>query len=278
MKTSHLSPPLLSVREVYKKFAKDIRYNLYYGIKDIFFGYNKSYDQLRHQEFWALQNVSFDLREGEILGIVGANGSGKTSLMRMIAGIYTLEQGEIMTRAQAKVTAVFALKSGMEPLYTGRENIYLKGALYGMSKQEIDSRMTFIEEFSELGDKLDTPLGNYSSGMGARLAYAIAVATNPNIFIIDEALAVGDSVFKTKCFEHLKEFVKQPSSGVLFVSNNIRKILKIATRVIVMGEGKIIMDSHDIKSALTFYIDNCLQHLEPEIREARLRTVKYYDL
>lgn len=278
MSRSHEPAPLLSIRGVKKKFAKDIRYNLYYGIKDILLGDTKSYQQLRRHEFWALQDVSFELREGEILGIVGANGSGKTSLMRLIAGIYTLEEGEILTRAQAKVTAVFALKSGMEPLYTGRENIYLKGALYGMSKEEIDRRMGFIEDFCELGDKLDTPLGNYSSGMGARLAYAIAVATQPNIFIIDEALAVGDSVFKTKCFEHLQEFVQQPSSGVLFVSNNIRKILKIATRVIVMDGGRVIMDSCDIKSALTFYIDNCLQHLDAEAKETRLRTVKYYDL
>lgn len=278
MSASHHPATLLSVRKLSKKFAKDIRYNLYYGIKDILFGDARAYQQLRHQEFWALRDVTFDLREGEILGIVGANGSGKTSLMRIISGIYTLEQGEILTKANTKVTGVFALKSGMEPLYTGRENIYLKGALYGMSKQEIDRRMTFIEAFCELGDKLDTPFGNYSSGMGARLAYAIAVATRPNIFIIDEALAVGDSVFKTKCFEHLKEFVQQPSCGVLFVSNNIRKILKIATRVIVMEEGKIILDSRDIKSALLFYIDNCLKHLEPEQRENKMRNVKYYDL
>ncbi|MGH1434238.1 MAG: ABC transporter ATP-binding protein [Lewinella sp.] len=278
MNTSDQPATLLSVKQVSKKFAKDIRYNLYYGIKDILFGYSHNYEQLRHQEFWALKDISFDLRDGEILGIVGANGSGKTSLMRMIAGIYTLEQGEILTKANSKTTAIFALKSGMQPLYTGRENIYIKGALYGMSKQEIDRRLPFIEAFCELGEKLDTPFGNYSSGMGARLAYAIAVATDPNIFIIDEALAVGDSVFKTKCFEHLKEFVKQPSTGVLFVSNNIRKILKIATRVIVMEEGRVILDSQDVKSALTFYVDNCLKHLDKEKRQAKLKTVKHYDL
>lgn len=278
MNASDQPATLLSVKQVSKKFAKDIRYNLYYGIKDILFGYSHNYEQLRHQEFWALKDISFDLRGGEILGIVGANGSGKTSLMRMIAGIYTLEQGEILTKANSKTTGIFALKSGMQPLYTGRENIYIKGALYGMSKQEIDQRLPFIEAFCELGDKLDMPFGNYSSGMGARLAYAIAVATDPNIFIIDEALAVGDSVFKAKCFEHLKEFVKQPSAGVLFVSNNIRKILKIATRVIVMEEGRVILDSQDVKSALTFYVDNCLKHLDKKKRQAKLKTVKYYDL
>jgi len=126
----------------------------------------------------------------------------------------------------------------MQPLFTGRENIHIKGAIFGMSKSEIEAKMAFIEDFSELGDKLDVPFGNYSSGMSARLAYSIAIATDPDIFIVDEALAVGDSVFKAKCFDHLKTYVQQPGKGVLFVSNNIRKLLKVSSRILVMDEGK----------------------------------------
>jgi len=251
---------------------------MYYGIKDILIDPKPNYMTLRKHEFWALQNINFDLYEGEILGIVGANGSGKTSLMRLVSGIYPIETGKILARPGQKITSVFALKAGMQPLFTGRENIHIKGALFGMTKNEIEKKLSFIEEFSELGDKLDVPFGNYSSGMSARLAYTIAIANDPDIFIIDEALAVGDSVFKSKCFEHLKNYVKQPGKGVLFVSNIIHKILRVATRVIVMDEGKIIYESTDIQKALHFYIENCLRHIDPARRQKMLETVEYYDL
>jgi len=270
---------ILSVKDVYKKFTKDLRYNMFYGVKDILFDPRPDYMKLRKKEFFALNNVSFNLKEGEILGIVGANGSGKTSLMRVIAGIYPLERGSILGIPGQKITSVFALKAGMQPLFTGRENIFIKGAIFGMTKSEIESKMSFIEEFSELGDRLDVPFGNYSSGMSARLAYSIAIASDPDIFIVDEALAVGDSVFKSKCFEHLKTYVKQPGKGVLFVSNNIRKLLKVSTRVLVMDEGKIIYESgEDIKEALHYYVSNCLRNIDPEKKEKLLETVEYYDL
>lgn len=273
--------PLLSVRNLHKKFSRDIKYNLYYGIQDMLagvFGLETEYMRLRKQEFWTLANINFDLFAGEILGIVGANGSGKTTLMRLIADIYRLEAGAIYGRPEQKITAVFALGAGMQPLFTGRENIYIKGSMYGMSKAEIDAKMPFIESFSELGGQLGRPFGNYSSGMRARLAYAVAIATEPDIFIIDEALAVGDSVFKTKCFDHLREYVRQPNKAVLFVSNNIRKILKVATRVLVMKEGRFIYESTDIKEALNHYILNCLDHLDEEQRLMKLRRVQEYDM
>lgn len=273
--------PLLSVRNLHKKFSRDIKYNLYYGFQDLLadvFGLEIEYMRLRKKEFWSLADINFDLFAGEILGIVGANGSGKTTLMRLISGIYHLEAGAIYGRPGQKVTAVFALGAGMQPLFTGRENIYIKGAMYGMNKAEIDAQMAFIESFSELGGQLDRPFGNYSSGMRARLAYAIAIATEPDIFIIDEALAVGDSVFKAKCFDHLKEYARQPGKAVLFVSNNIRKILKVATRVLVMKKGHIIYESTDIKQALNHYILNCLDHLDEEQRQIKLRRVQEYDM
>ncbi len=272
---------ILSVRNLYKKFSRDLKYNLYYGVRDIFFdimGSNQQRTGLRPKEFWSINDISLDLFAGDILGIVGTNGSGKTTLMRIIAGIYYPEAGTIHKLPKKKVTAVFVLGAGLRPLFTGRENIYIEGAMYGMSKQEIESKMTFIEEFSELRDQLDRPLGNYSSGMRARLAYAIALATEPDIFIIDEALAVGDSLFQTKCFEHLKQYVQQPEKAVLFVSNHIRKVLKIANRVLVMNSGQIIYESTDVKAALNFYINNCLQDLDEDIRQVKLKKVKNYNL
>jgi ABC-type polysaccharide/polyol phosphate transport system ATPase subunit len=238
----------------------------------------KRYDKLRRSEFWALKDISFSLEAGEIIGVVGANGSGKTSLMRVLAGIYTNDRGTIHRAPDLRTTSVFAIQAGLQPYYTGKGNVYLKGSLYGLDQDYLEERIDFIREFSELGDSLDKPFGNYSSGMRARLAYAIAIATEPNLFILDEALAVGDSVFKAKCYEHLKEFVQQPQRGVLFVSNNIRKTLHVATRVLVMHKGAVIYDSTDIRAALLHYVENCLQHLDEERRRTQLERVLHYDL
>ena len=271
---------LLEVQDLNKKFCQDIWHNMLYGIQDIsksLVGRKSNYHQLRTKEFWALKDVNFQLREGEILGIVGANGSGKTSLMRVIGNIYANESGNIYARPNIKITGVYALRSGMQPLYTGRENIYLKGALYGMTKQEVEEQLDFIISFSELGERIDQPFGNYSSGMRARLAYSIALATDPDIFILDEALAVGDAVFKTKCYENLKERVKKPGKGVLFVSNHVRKILKVASRTLIMDNGSIIHDSTNIPEALQFYILNCLKDISEEARQRQLQRVKDYD-
>lgn len=251
---------------------------MFYGVQDILINRKKNYNTLRKQEFWGLHDVSFDLHAGEILGVVGANGSGKTSLMRVIAGIYPYESGEILGLPQQEITSIFALTAGMENLYTGRENIYLKGALYGMTKAEIAAKIPFIEDFSGLKNRLERPLGNYSSGMKARLAYTIAMATQPDIFIIDEALAVGDTVFQSKCFEHLKNYVKQPDKGVLLVSNNIRKLLKIVNRIVVIDQGEVVLTSDNVKEALIFYVSHCLRDLIPELRKAKLEIIKYYDL
>ena len=272
---------LLSVRNLNKKFSKDIRLNLYYGFKDLLFdllGKRNDYMQLRKKEFWAISHLNLDLKEGEILGVVGENGSGKTTLMRLISTIYPPGTGRIYIRENQKITPMFALRAGMKALFTGRENIYIKGAMYGMTKHEIEEKIEFIKSFSELGEQLDTPLGNYSSGMGARLAFSIALATEPNIFIIDEALAVGDSVFKAKCYDYLKEYVKQPNKAVLFVSNNIRKILKVANRVVIMEKGTIIYNSSNVAEALDFYISNCLKDLDDKKKEIKMNSVREYDM
>lgn len=271
----------LSVRQLSKKFSKDIKYNMYYGILDLIndsLGIQSKKNKLRKKEFWALNDINFDLYEGEIIGFVGRNGSGKTTLMRVLSKVYPLDDGQIYGVPQHKITAIFALRSGMQSYFTGRENIYIKGSMYGMTRAEIDAQMSFIEDFSELGERLDRPFGNYSSGMRARLAYSIALATEPDIFIIDEALAVGDSAFKAKCIDHLKEFVQQPGKSVLFVSNHIRKVLKVATKVIVMDEGKMIYESEDTKKALNFYISNCFKDERDERREVNLKKIQEYDM
>lgn len=272
---------LLTIRDLHKKFCKDIRYNLMHGTRDMMeqaFGLESDYMVLRKKEFWSLSGIELDVREGDILAVIGANGSGKTTLMRLISGIYPIQQGDMHFQKDTRVTPIFALRSGMHPLFTGRENINIKGAMYGMTRKQIDEKMDFIVEFSDLGDFLDMPLGNYSSGMKARLAYTVAIATDPNIFIIDEALAVGDSMFKAKCFDHLHEFVKQPRRAVIFVSNHIHKVLRLANRVAILDKGKKIFESSDIPASVDYYMNNCLGRLDEKSRKHMLDRVKYYEL
>lgn len=272
---------LLDVSGLYKKFTKGLRGSMRHGIEDLLRGsIGRPLDgkQLRNGEIFALNNIDLQLNEHEILGVTGMNGSGKTTLMRLIAGIYMPDAGTITALPGLKVTAIFALGAGMQPLFTGRENIYIKGAMYGMSRAEIEAEIPFIESFSELDERLDRPFGNYSSGMKARLSYSIAMATRPDVFIIDESLAVGDSAFKAKCMDNLREFADGAGKGVIFVSNQIRKTLKIADRLLVMERGAIIHETEDIAAGLEFYIENCYAHLGEERQRAKMAKVKNYEL
>lgn len=255
---------LIDVKGVYKKFCSDIKFNMLYGINDTFFSWlsGKPYMKLRKHEFWALRDINFTVRSGDIVGILGTNGSGKTTLMRLIASIYETNVGEIDMSGDLTITPIFALKSGMSPVFTGMENIYIKGAMLGMTRQEIDDSISDILEFSEISDFIHMPFGNYSSGMGARLAYAIAVATDPNVFIIDEALAVGDDHFKEKCFGHLRSFAGQKDKCVLFVSNNIDKVRRVATRVLVLDKGRLALDTHDIEEGFDYYLNRGFESLD----------------
>lgn len=271
---------LLEIDELYKKFSTNLRRGMIHGLGDwmrAMTGRGVGDTTLREGEFFGIQNVSFNLRNNEILAITGVNGSGKTTLMRLISGIYLPDAGEIRRAEDLRITAIFALNAGMQQLFTGRENIYLKCAIFGMSRAEIEAALPFIEEFSELGDRLDRPYGNYSSGMRSRLSYSIAMATRPDVFIIDESLAVGDSAFKAKCYENLREFAAQPGKGVLFVTNQLRKVSRLADRLIVMEAGQIIKNTEDVTAGMEFYIANCYRHVDPERREAKLRKVREFE-
>ncbi len=273
--------PLIQVSGLYKKFSTNLRGGMLHGAEDLWRSISNSPPKkvkLRKGEFYSLQDINMCLFPGEILAVAGINGSGKTTLMRLISGIYRADSGQITGMPNLKITAIFALSAGMQPLFTGRENIYIKGAMYGMTRAEIEAKMPFIESFSELGERLDRPFGNYSSGMKARLSYSIAMATQPDVFIIDESLAVGDSAFKAKCLDNLREFVETPGKGVIFVSNQIRKILKIADRLLVMDKGKVIHKTRDIEAGLEFYIRNCYKELGTEKQEIKLAKIKDYEL
>ena len=272
---------ILSVEGLSKRFTKEVRRSMLYGMADLarqLVGLRSDRSILRKGEFYGLHKIDLELRVGEILAVVGVNGSGKTTLMRMIAGIYEPDTGIVRGNQQLKITAIFALSAGMQAMFSGRENVYIKGAMYGMTRQQIEDKMDFIESFSELGDRIDRPFGNYSSGMKARLSYSIAMATDPDVFIIDESLAVGDSAFKAKCLDNLRSFVTRPGKAVIFVSNQIGKVLKVADRVIVMEKGRIIHESEDVTAGLDFYIRNCYSDLDPVKQAAKIEKIRNYEL
>jgi lipopolysaccharide transport system ATP-binding protein len=209
-----------------------------YGLFDIarnMIGRSSRSEKLRKNEFWAVDHVSFELKRGENLGIIGPNGSGKTTLLKMLNGIFWPDKGKITVNG--RVGALIEVGAGFHPMLTGRENIYVNGAILGMSKQEINHRFQQIVDFADMGDFLDTPVKNYSSGMFVRLGFAIAVNSNPDILLVDEVLAVGDKGFQAKCFNKIGE-LKQQGTTTILVSHNMHAISIFSNKVILLNHGK----------------------------------------
>lgn len=194
--------------------------------------------KLFYKEFWALKNVSLTLKKGEILGIIGLNGSGKSTLLKVIAGVLEPNTGKV--EVKGKIAPLIELGAGFDPDLTARENIYLNGAVLGYSRRFMEEKFSEIVEFSELEYFLDTPLKNFSSGMYARLGFAIATVINPDILIADEILSVGDFRFQQKCEKKIKEMMKKGTS-ILFVSHSIEQIEELCNRVLWLEHGNIRM-------------------------------------
>lgn len=209
--------------------------------------------QLFYKDFVAVDNVSFEVKKGDVFGIVGTNGSGKSTLLKMIAGVLEPTYGEIIT--QGKMAPLIELGAGFDGELTGRENIYLNGALLGYKKEFIDEKFKSIVDFSEIGKFLDMPLKNYSSGMTARIAFAIATAVIPDILIADEILAVGDFLFQQKCEMRIKELMESGTT-VLLVSHSIDQIEHLCNRVLWIEKGKPIMIGN------TFEVCNAYRSLQ----------------
>lgn len=230
---------VLSVKNVSKRFCRDLKRSLLYGVKDIageVFGAKRNDVTLRTGEFWALNDVSFELRRGEALGLVGANGAGKTTLLRIISGLIKPDQGSV--EVQGRVAPLIALGAGFNPVLTGRENIYVNMSILGLSKAEIDDRFDAVVNFAEIGEAIDAPVQTYSSGMAARLGFASAIFTHPDILLIDEVLAVGDIQFRAKCYRKLAQLRKRGVSFIL-VSHNPIAIVSICDLAIYLNHGTV---------------------------------------
>lgn len=214
-------------------------------INKVYNTYKKESDRFReaisfrhrvlHNQFTALEDVSFELEQGECLGIIGTNGSGKSTLLKIITGVLQPTRGRVSV--EGKVSALLELGAGFNGDYTGIENIMLNGKIMGFSEEEMQERIPQIERFAEIGDFIHQPVKIYSSGMFARLAFAVAINVDPDVLIIDEALSVGDIFFQTKCYRKFDEFM-QKGKTILFVSHDLSSVIKYCSRCLLLHKGK----------------------------------------
>ena len=206
------------------------------SLKEYFLKFTKG--SLNFEEFWALKNVNIEIEKGDFYGLVGINGSGKSTLLKTIAGVFKPTEGKVTVNGT--IAPLIELGAGFDMDLTARENIYLNGAVLGFSKKFMDDHFQDIVDFSELHDFLDVPLKNYSSGMVARIAFAIATVTDPDILIADEVLAVGDYAFQEKCEKRMEQLLANGTT-VIFVSHSTEQVKRLCNKATWLEHGKIIM-------------------------------------
>lgn len=231
---------LIRVENVSKKFCKDFRKGLIYGVADLgreIIGAKNDNPKLRDKEFWALQDINFDLKKGETLGLVGVNGAGKSSLLKLIGGVMKPTTGKITING--KMQTLIELGGAFSPTLSGRENIYASAAMIGMTRHDIEDKMNEIIEFAELDDFIDAPVSSYSTGMRVRLGFSIAMCIQPDILIIDEVLAVGDLNFQIKSLERVSK-IRERAGGVIFVSHHIHQMRRMCTKCMLIDRGQIV--------------------------------------
>lgn len=201
--------------------------------------------RLRRQEYWAVRDVSFEVRRGEALGIIGHNGAGKSTILKLLSNITTPTSGEIMING--RLSALIEVGSGFHPELTGRENIYLNGSILGMRRREITEKLDSIVDFAGVSQFIDAPVKRYSSGMYVRLGFSIAAHLDPDILLLDEVLAVGDAAFQAKCLQRINE-LRQAGTTIVFISHDLGAVEGVCDRVLLMQQGKIaaIGAAHDV--------------------------------
>ena len=224
------------------------RYKLYKNDKQRLFAVFSK--RVKYKEKLAVNDVSFQIRQGESVAFLGKNGAGKSTILKMMTEVAFPTSGEIMI--DGRVSALLELSSGFDMEMTGRDNIYLKGQLYGLKNSEIAELEDTIVEFAELDEYIDQPVRTYSSGMRARLGFAVSINIRPEILIVDEALSVGDKEFRKKCRQKVNEIIEKDNVTLVFVTHSIGMAKEFCKRGIVMKKGKLVYDS-DINDAIKFY-------------------------
>lgn len=258
-----MSDILIKAEHVSKKFCRSLKRSLWYGVKDVSHSLNPwardqeihengdSFQpkQLRPDEFWALQDVSFEVRRGECLGLIGHNGAGKSTLLKTLNGLIRPDSGRISMRG--RVGAMIELGAGFNPILTGRENIFNQAALLGFPVQEVRKRFDEIVEFAEVAHAIDMPLQNYSSGMRVRLGFSVFAHLEPDVLLIDEVLAVGDVSFRLKCLNRMVDLLNR--CAVIFVTHAMPQVFRVCSDVLLMDHGKPSYQGSDIAVGVTKY-------------------------
>lgn len=249
---------LVKVEGLSKKFCKDLKTSLWYGVKDLITGVrgNMHERDLRPKEFWAVKDISFELKRGECLGLIGHNGAGKSTLLKILNGLINPDAGKVTIKG--RVGALIELGAGFNPILSGRENIYNNGAILGFTRKEIDGKLEAIIDFAELREFIDMPVQNYSSGMKVRLGFAVAAQMEPDVLIIDEVLAVGDLGFILKCFKRIDTIL--PHTAIIFVSHSMPMVSRICSQIILMEYGKSQFQGKDVGKAIDLYYQRFAQN------------------
>jgi lipopolysaccharide transport system ATP-binding protein len=258
---------VLQVENVSKKF---VRGEIHDSLRDLIPAMaaritGRSRPSAGTKDFWALQNVNFELTRGEAFGIIGSNGAGKSTILKLITGIMKPTTGRITVTG--KLSALIEVGAGFHPDLTGRENVYLNGTILGMKKAEIDRKFEAIVEFSGLADFIDTPVKRYSTGMYARLGFSVAAHVDPDILIVDEVLSVGDVVFQNRCLERMNTILRSGAT-VIFVSHNLRAIAELCPRSILLEHGKVTATGPS-----QLVMDTYLEHAGAESRHTESKEV-----
>lgn len=229
----------IRVERIGKKFCRSLGRSMVYGLQDMasdLLGRRHSGAQLRPDEYWGLQDVSFTVDAGSCTGVIGHNGAGKSTLLKLVTGIYAADAGRIVVRG--RVGTLIEVGAGFHPMLTGRENIYVNGAILGMKQREIDARLDEIVDFAGIGDFVDSPVKHYSSGMHVRLGFSVAIHTRPDVLLIDEALAVGDAAFRVRCLNEIEK-LKSAGTAILFVSHSEIEIAQACDQCLLLDRGQL---------------------------------------
>lgn len=271
--------PVIRVDGVSKKYCQTLIHTMSYGVKDLacsFIGISQHSEQLRPGEFWAVNDVSFEVKPGETVGIVGSNGSGKSTILKMLNGIFMPDKGRI--EIIGRVGALIEVGAGFHPMLTGRENIYVNGAILGMSKKQVDKKLDEIIYFSGIEAFIDSPVKHYSSGMYVRLGFAVAVFSDLDIMLIDEVLAVGDIAFQHRCYEKILEF-KNNGKAIVIVTHDMDAVVRHCNHSILVNQGTLV-EKGSPQSVVNCYrdlLDGCvLQNISANTSYKELRSIEYY--
>lgn len=263
-----MTQPVIQVRNLSKCYQirstkpkpyHSLREDLVDGFKGLLRG---EWGQTQSEDFWALKDVSFDVNQGEVVGIIGRNGAGKSTLLKILSRIVRPTSGEAIIRG--RVGSLLEVGTGFHPELTGRENIFMNGAVLGMKRAEIVHKFDEIVAFAEVEKFLDTPVKFYSSGMYVRLAFAVAAHLEPEILIVDEVLAVGDAAFQKKCLGKMGDIAEKDGRTVLFVSHNLSSVQELCTTTIHLEKGKVINQGKPA-SVISKYLSSVNQHNEADI-------------